>query len=97
MVTNNFVFAPSVALTYSFDTSLTYLFKSALNYKVNINKVHFKAGWKYFLCCDILHFKKQTTSNSRRKTACSRVNKGDFTPCSSQNRTCKLTGFEMAE
>jgi len=51
-------FTPSIVLPYRFDTRLNYLYKSALNYKVNINKVHFKAGWKYFLV-DTLHFKTQ--------------------------------------
>jgi len=42
-----------------------------LNYKVNVNKLHFKADWKYFLGW---HFTFQNTSSikSRRKTACNK-------------------------
>lgn len=48
MVTNSFVFTPSIVLPNSFDARLNYLYKSTLNYKVNKNKLHLEADWNFF-------------------------------------------------
>jgi hypothetical protein len=56
MVTNNCVFYLSVG-THLRLCRIAYLYKSALSYKVSINKVHFKAG--------NLKFMKKTEYNIR--------------------------------
>ena len=68
MVTNSFVFYPSIVLPNNCNTRLNYLYKSTLNYKVNkINYI--QSRLEIFFGVDTLHFETRATSNSRRKTA----------------------------
>ncbi len=56
MVTNSFVFIPSIALPNCCNLRSNYQYKSSLNYKVNENKLHLEDDWNYLFCVDTLHF-----------------------------------------
>jgi hypothetical protein len=60
-------FTPSIVLPYSSVISQNYLSKSTLNYKVNENKLHFEAGWEFFLLTLYISKHKQHQSHEEKR------------------------------